>query len=781
MRTIDQVLVDNIPTFLGNGLLGARFRVRERLGFGGAGVVYLADDLLFPKRPVAIKVCCSKGAHEEQRFQDEIEVLGALCHPNLVVPFAWGRTPGGHLYLVLEYLRGQDLGARLERGPLTLRACVLLGIGVGEGLLALHGAGLLHRDVKPSNIILLDPSGIRVKLIDLGVVKKAPELWPSDGERVETATNAAPGTLPYLPPEAGRVPPDPKFDVYGLGATLFEAATGRKYRMGEALGDLPAGLREVLSAALAVNADARPTLAALVADLVRLRDAEPLLQGRYELLKPIGRGGKAEVWRAVQRLTGRDVVIKRLHERASEEDALRLRHEAQVLAALDHPAFPTLLDIFEIEGRLHLVMTLARGEQALRCTEDPLSPAQVCAVGIELLRALQALHQLGVLHRDLHAANVMIDFEGPRGRPLVTILDLGMCELLPAWWTRHLRYATPPERRAQLGSAKQETLDWSAPETMSGGWTEKSDVWSVALLLYRLLTAHMPFAPKSKTTLTCPRQFRPDCPPDLAQALLLALHPDPKSRLDAEQLLGRLDDALAMMDEEGSELDETAAPAPVAAPSIMASSAERATPHAPASPPVVPASPPVAPAPPPANPTKPSTRGWTMFMAADDSATPGVPPGPAPAAPQPVPARTPRAPTRPLRTALGLGLALLLGLAIGRSLQGPPQADIEGQAKRSVLAPVPEANEAPLLGNMGLPPRERPPPAAAEVLKAASGSLSRCAEGEALTLVAAVDASGVVTLRELFGPDSAASCVRAVLATLRAALGPGQSITLEVP
>ena len=98
-----------------------------------------------------------------------------------------------------------------------------------------------------------------------------------------------------------------------------------------------------------------------------------------------------------------------------------------------------------------------------------------------------------------------------------------------------------------------------------------------------------------------------------------------------------------------------------------------------------------------------------------------------------------------------------------------------------MLAPVPEANEAPLLGNMGLPPRERPPPAAAEVLKAASGSLSRCAEGEALTLVAAVDASGVVTLRELFGPDSAASCVRAVLATLRAAPGPGQSITLEVP
>ena len=488
------------------------------------------------------------------------------------------------------------------------------------------------------------------------------------------------------------------------------------------------------------------------------------------------------------------------------------------------------------------------------------------------MQALLALHQLGVLHRDLHAANVMLDFEGPHGRPIVTILDLGMCELRPAWWARLVRYATPPERRAQLGSAGQETLAWSAPETANTGWTEKSDVWSAAVLLYRLLTRRWPFAPKDKAILTCPRQHRPDCPDDLAQALLAALHPDPTQRLSAAGLLERLRDA-----QEGDEDDDLAAVAPAAtvlrdapkaadvhvpvntpapsptdapavatlapnaadapavatlapnapsaidaptvatvapnaaeapAPSAIdaptvatvapnapapsptdapatAMPLERAAQHMPALPPVpsimaseraaprAPARPPVASA---ANPTKPSTRGWTIFMATDDSATRGVPPQTAPAAP--VPAKTPRAPTRPLRAALGLGLALLLGLAIGRSLQGPPQADESG-AKRSVSAPVPEAIEAPLLGNTGLPPRERPPPAAAEALKAASGPLSRC--GEALTLVAAVDASGLFTLRELFGPDSAASCVRAVLATLRAAPGPRQSITLEVP
>ena len=758
VRSIDRVLIDDAPTLdLSGQLLGERYRVRERLGFGGAGVVFLADDILFPRRPVAIKVSRSKGDHAEQRFQDEIEVLGATHHPNLIVPLDWGRTPSGHLYLVMEYLRGQSLRARLELGPVTLREVVLLGTEVGAALLAVHAAGVLHRDVKPSNIIILaSTSTFCIKLIDLGVAKKAPELWPSDGTpRFETATNAAPGTPPYLPPEAGRVPPDPKFDVYGLGATLFEAATGRQYTTGAALGVLPAGLREVLAAALAPDADARPTLAAMVADLVRLRDADVgrLLQGRYELLCPLGRGAKAEVWRAGQRFTGRDVVVKRLHARATEDDAIRLHHEGQILTALDHPAFPILLDAFEAEGRLHLVMTLARGDQALTFTKDPLSPAQVCAVGIELLRGLLALHRLGVLHRDLHAGNVMIDFEGPRGRPVVTILDLGMCELLPAWWARHARYATPPERRVQLGSANQETLAWSAPETASSGWTEKSDVWSAAVLLCRLLTGHLPFAPRDKTALTCPRQHRPDCPRDLALALLAALDPDPSKRLGADQLLTRLQDAQAVLDEEAlEELGE-----------------------APAQPEIL--------------------RPATAPVAVDAPPAPSTPVELAPAAPASHVSATLAGgvidgdavePQRRRRTRRAWQIAIVGAIVALAWWGGRVTAPATPSAERRVAkAPeTPRARELPTDLAQAVPAAHTELMPMAVAIEAASPSLRRCAQTAGETLVISFTAAGVrdhfEAVAVLGGHDEAVErCVREAGAAIRFAPGAARSILKE--
>lgn len=248
---------------------------------------------------------------------------------------------------------------------------------------------------------------------------------------------------------------------------------------------------------------------------------------------------------AHHRLAGRDVALKRLHPgRQTEEERARLRREARVLAELRHPAFPTLYDVHELDGQLYLAMEFTQGERAGNFVQRPLCLAHVLAVGIQLAEALVALHSLGVVHRDIHGSNVLIDFAaGPVTRPIIRLLDLGMCELLPAWFARVHRYGTPPEHRVALGTGGIEQFAWTAPEARRERvWSEKCDVWSAGLLLFQLLTGHRPSPPGSDEPPASPSTWV-SCSNELAHALLAALHPDPSHRLDASGLLARLIEA----------------------------------------------------------------------------------------------------------------------------------------------------------------------------------------------------------------------------------------------
>jgi serine/threonine protein kinase len=208
------------------------------------------------------------------------------------------------------------------------------------------------------------------------------------------------------------------------------------------------------------------------------------------------------------------------------------------------PAFPTLYDVHEHDGQLYLAMEFMQGERAGNFMQRPLCPAHVLAVGIQLADALVALHSLGVVHRDIHGSNVLIDFAaGPVTRPIVRLLDLGMCELLPAWFARVHRYGTPPEHRVALGTGGLEQFAWTAPEARRERvWTEKCDVWSAGLLLFQLLTGHRPSPAGSDDPPVSPRTWV-SCSTELSHALLAALHPDPSHRLDASGLLARLTEA----------------------------------------------------------------------------------------------------------------------------------------------------------------------------------------------------------------------------------------------
>ena len=234
-------------------VLAERYRLDTCLGRGAMGVVYRADDRELG-RTVAIKILDARLFHDpqaEQRFQREAEALATLSHPHVVAVFDRGRTPEGIHYLVMELLSGRTLAALLEDGD-PAAAVAAAGItaheahwprqaaawarGLALGLAAAHERGLVHRDVKPSNVFVTTFG--RPVLLDFGIAARRSD------QRL-TATQTTLGTPWYMAPEqvraGGLAAAAPTLDVYGLGALLYHVVAGRPPYEGDAAA-VPAAL-----------------------------------------------------------------------------------------------------------------------------------------------------------------------------------------------------------------------------------------------------------------------------------------------------------------------------------------------------------------------------------------------------------------------------------------------------------------------------------------------------------------------------------------------------------
>lgn len=198
-----------------------RFLIERLAGRGGMGEVYRAQDQS-TGQPVAIKMLLAEDDGNVDRFAREARMLSSLEHPGIVRHIAHGALDG-QPYLVMEWLEGEDLAARLQRGPLDAMVAMGLVTSVAEALGVLHERGIVHRDLKPSNIFLSGGSIEHVKLLDFGIASSATL------SKI-TQTGAVLGTASYMAPEQanGARTLDARADVFSLGCVLFECLSGQK-------------------------------------------------------------------------------------------------------------------------------------------------------------------------------------------------------------------------------------------------------------------------------------------------------------------------------------------------------------------------------------------------------------------------------------------------------------------------------------------------------------------------------------------------------------------------
>src|SRR4051812_41120736 len=201
-------------------VLSGRYKLEAKLGSGGMSTVYLAKDGTLD-RDVAVKVMhreMSEQADQLERFRQEARAVAKLSHPNVVAVIDAGED-GGHPYIVFEYVEGETLKQRISRlGALDVQDAIAYTIEVARGLSIAHSRQMVHRDVKPQNV-LIDTEG-RAKLTDFGISRELEK----DGL---TATGRVLGTTDYVAPEQamGRGV-DPRSDIYSLGVVLYEMLTG---------------------------------------------------------------------------------------------------------------------------------------------------------------------------------------------------------------------------------------------------------------------------------------------------------------------------------------------------------------------------------------------------------------------------------------------------------------------------------------------------------------------------------------------------------------------------
>jgi predicted ATPase len=296
-----------------DSLLGqtiSHYRVVGKLGSGGMGVVYEAEDIRLGRR-VALKFLPGSLVHDErsrQRFEREARVASSLNHPNICTIYEVEEHDHQPV-IVMELLEGESLTQRIRKGPISTEELLDFGIQASDALRAAHSKGIIHRDIKPENIFII--GGTRLKILDFGLAKVHPAPVSKSQSRSESLTvdGTIIGTTPYMSPEQLRGEEiDSRSDLFSLGVVLYEMATGYRPFVGKnsvlvmnailntrpvaamkANPSLPAALDRIITMALEKDRGQRFQQAAdICSDLRRLKGETPEAPTAVVAVAPVG-------------------------------------------------------------------------------------------------------------------------------------------------------------------------------------------------------------------------------------------------------------------------------------------------------------------------------------------------------------------------------------------------------------------------------------------------------------------------------------------------------------
>lgn len=524
------------------GQILGNYRIEERLGTGGMGVVYRGVHVLLG-RPAAVKILHAHLAAMtgfQARFLQEARASASLDHPNIVQVYDFGEQSELY-YLVMELIIDgslRDLLTHSSNDPDTWRAWrmsdgVDLVRQAADGLAAAHAVGMIHRDIKPDNLLVkhsvdtgTGKDEYTVKIADFGLARLA------EGTHL-TATGAMLGTPAYMSPEQVQgLEIDGRSDIYSLGLILYEVATGRlpfeaktpteaifkhvyteppsprhfepelsselegiilrclakqpKDRFPSA-GELSRSLQRVLRRPAGEAVQATEVESRTPAPGLAPRDMLGMRLHRYELLALLPPGGMAYVFKARHMTLERDAALKILRPEYAADPSFvqRFVHEARIAAPLQHPNIVEIFDTGMVNGLYYIAMAYVDGESLRQVLDQRLpEPSETVAWIRQVASALDYAHSRGVIHRDIKPANVMVRDDGT-----ALLLDFGIAKL-----SEEIALGFSAVNLTMAGMVIG-TPAYLAPERASDApISPQADIYSLGCVAYELLTGQAPFA-----------------------------------------------------------------------------------------------------------------------------------------------------------------------------------------------------------------------------------------------------------------------------------------------
>lgn len=575
----------NLDSLVGRNL--AHYRIDRFVGRGGMASVYLATDTKLD-RVVAIKVIDSRfqeNASYAKRFVQEAKSIAKWRHEHIVEIYDAGEDDGIYYY-IMEYIKGADLrqvlqNHREENRLMPHKNVIQIGRAFAEALDYIHSKGIIHRDVKPANIMLAQEKSKTIldsnaKLTDFSAEPEKRIVLTDFGLAMDLAGGdekfviSSPWyTAPEQSHQSGAAVP--QSDIYSLGVILFEMLVGRvpfddpsptsvavqhltlpPPIPSEENSALNAALDNVLLKALSKKPEDRYQTGKELMDALEhaLRgislqtdDLQGTQLDEYRLGELLGKGGMARVYRGVDVNLHRNVAIKVIDfsHRGDDDYRDRFSREAQAIAQLEHPNIVRLYRYGEDGGMFYMAMQYIEGSDLqtrmayFKQKEEPFPYDEAGRIVRGICNALDYAHQKGIIHRDVKPSNVMLDRGGH-----AYLTDFGLA-MLANTETRGEIFGSP------LYIAPEQAMS-------SASVVPQSDLYAVGVMMYEMFTGRVPFANQNPLVLAMqhmsenpkpPREVNPVLDPALEHVILKAMAKEPEKRFQTgAELTTALDGAL---------------------------------------------------------------------------------------------------------------------------------------------------------------------------------------------------------------------------------------------